>query len=383
MKLLLLGSQTARELNVKKIRAIGDSNLVISQLKGDFAVKEPALAPYKTLAEKLVTSFEQISLEHIPRKHQQICRCSSYPRLKTFIHKGATNITVMQRNKPCVENMQFPSSPTPGKNDWRESIKNEMSQLHKGGRLKMLKDYSMMFGELYRCLPGGILARYIDEGEAQRRLKEIHEAICGVKQVVSLYRRLECKGYYWPRIIHPSSRGSIWILTTTESFTKWVEAIPLRKATGAAISNFIREYIVCRFRIPYKIVTDNGTPFVNQEVSATLKGYEIKYKRSTPYYPQGNGQAEATNKTLVRILSKMILSMFLGYGSEAVLPMELMIPSARELAINDLEWDAESCAKWRMMDLEAADERRRQAEAYRQIVTKAYNRTIKERRFKE
>ena len=62
----------------------------------------------------------------------------------------------------------------------------------------MLKDYSMMFGDLYRRLPGGILARCIDEGEAQRRLKEIHEAICGVEHVVSLYRRLERKGYYWP-----------------------------------------------------------------------------------------------------------------------------------------------------------------------------------------
>ncbi|XP_004289597.1 PREDICTED: ribonuclease HI-like [Fragaria vesca subsp. vesca] len=61
----IVGLSTAREMNVKKIRAIGDSNLVISQLKGDFVVKEPALAPYRTLAEKLVTSFEQISLEHI------------------------------------------------------------------------------------------------------------------------------------------------------------------------------------------------------------------------------------------------------------------------------------------------------------------------------
>ncbi|CAL2256981.1 unnamed protein product [Prunus armeniaca] len=89
-------------------------------------------------------------------------------------------------------------------------------------------------------------------------------------------------------------------------FTKWVEAVPLRKATGAAVSNFIREYIVCRFGIPYKMVIDNGTPFVNKQVSSTLSGYGIKHRRSTPYYPQGNGQAEATNKTILIILSKMV-----------------------------------------------------------------------------
>ncbi|CAL9011504.1 unnamed protein product [Prunus brigantina] len=70
--------------------------------------------------------------------------------------------------------------------------------------------------------------------------------------------------------IHPPFDGYIWILTATEYSTKWVEAVPLRKATGAAIANFIREYIVCRFGIPYKIVTDNGTPFVNKQVSSTL-----------------------------------------------------------------------------------------------------------------
>ncbi|KAI5323363.1 hypothetical protein L3X38_032435 [Prunus dulcis] len=87
--------------------------------------------------------------------------------------------------------------------------------------------------------------------------------------------------------------GYIWILTATEYFTKWVEAIPLQKATGAIVSNFIREYIVCRFGIPYKMVTNNGTPFVNKQVSSTLSGHGIKHRRFTPYFPQGNGQAEA------------------------------------------------------------------------------------------
>ena len=35
------------------------------------------------------------------------------------------------------------------------------------------------------------------------------------------------------------------------------------------------------------------------------KMYYIKYGRSTPYYPQGNGQAEATNRVILKILKKM------------------------------------------------------------------------------
>ena len=66
--------------------------------------------------------------------------------------------------------------------------------------------------------------------------------------------------------INPPYKGHIWILVATEYFTKWVEAIFLKKATGPAVANFIREHIICRFSIPHKIVTDNGIPFVNKDV---------------------------------------------------------------------------------------------------------------------
>ena len=36
-----------------------------------------------------------------------------------------------------------------------------------------------------------------------------------------------------------------------------------------------------------------------------LEFYQVKHHQSSPYYPQGNGQAEATNKTLIKIINKM------------------------------------------------------------------------------
>ena len=92
----------------------------------------------------------------------------------------------------------------------------------------------------------------------------------------------------------------------TEYFTKWVEVVLLKKATSPTIVNFIREHIICRFGIPHKIVGDNGTPFINKDVRKLLDHCHIKYRKSTPYYPQGNGQAEVTNRVLLRILSKMV-----------------------------------------------------------------------------
>ena len=46
--------------------------------------------------------------------------------------------------------------------------------------------------------------------------------------------------------IHPSSSSSHkFIITATEYFTKWVEAVPLLVATGKHIALFILNHIIC------------------------------------------------------------------------------------------------------------------------------------------
>ena len=46
----LIGLAVAREIGIKCLRVIGDSNLVVCQAKGEFALKEPSLAPYRAMA---------------------------------------------------------------------------------------------------------------------------------------------------------------------------------------------------------------------------------------------------------------------------------------------------------------------------------------------
>ena len=49
-------------------------------------------------------------------------------------------------------------------------------------------------------------------------------------------------------------------------FTKWIEAIPTRRATDAAIMGFLEENILPRFGFPMRIVTDNATAFMSKKV---------------------------------------------------------------------------------------------------------------------
>ena len=73
----------------------------------------------------------------------------------------------------------------------------------KGGdtaELKVLKDYALVKEELYRRMPCGVLSRCVGLEEAQRKLKEIHDKTCGSCEEVSLYRRLQRAGFYWPNM---------------------------------------------------------------------------------------------------------------------------------------------------------------------------------------
>ena len=64
--------------------------------------------------------------------------------------------------------------------------------------LKTLKDYTLMKGELYRKMPGGMLSRCVGREEAQRKFKKAHGKTCGFYSEISLCRRLQRAGFYWP-----------------------------------------------------------------------------------------------------------------------------------------------------------------------------------------
>ena len=76
------------------------------------------------------------------------------------------------------------------KKDWRDEIKGKIGELEHRGSIKELKDYTLIEGELYRRLPGGILSRCINEKESNIRLEELHNQACGIVEKISLYRRM-------------------------------------------------------------------------------------------------------------------------------------------------------------------------------------------------
>ena len=61
----------ALSIGVKHMRVLGDSNLVVSQVKGDFALREQSLAAYRTWAQRLELEFQTFSIEYTQRSENR------------------------------------------------------------------------------------------------------------------------------------------------------------------------------------------------------------------------------------------------------------------------------------------------------------------------
>ena len=121
--------------------------------------------------------------------------------------------------------------------------------------------------------------------------------------------------------------------------------------------------------------------------------YGIQLHHSSPYYPQGNGQAEATNKTLIKILRKTCESNKFSdwpeklidtlwayrtsirtptgqtpYEMEAVLPYEIFLPSLRVQL--DQEVSEREHRESLLAQLELLDEKHLKAAEHTQVYQK-------------
>lgn len=161
---------------------------------------------------------------------------------------------------------------------------------------------------------------------------------------------------------------------------------------------------------PYQITSDNGIPFKNDKMEKFCQ--RIKHVFSSPYHPQANGQAEAFNKSIVKILKRTTVKnkrdwhlrlpealwayrtthktatgstpYSLVFGTEAVRPLEVQLPSLRVAMQAGLTTDQH--AKLRFNELDNLDEERLKAklwiELYQSRMAEAYNRTVRHKAYK-
>jgi ribonuclease HI len=69
---LLLGLQHAQQLGYRAVEVRADSQLLIRQLKGEYAVRHAGLKPLHAEALRLLRGFDKVDLKHVPREENAL-----------------------------------------------------------------------------------------------------------------------------------------------------------------------------------------------------------------------------------------------------------------------------------------------------------------------
>jgi hypothetical protein len=158
------------------------------------------------------------------------------------------------------------------------------------------------------------LLRCIDENQAQELIKEFHEGIFGGHfSPTATAHKIIRAGFYWPsifrysyttirkcfscqqfsgkmkKVVMPlqlivveqpfsqwgldvvalinlkSSKEHMYILTTTDYFTKWPEVVALKKVDAEELIGCLKDNILSRFGVADKFITDNGSIFIGSK----------------------------------------------------------------------------------------------------------------------
>ncbi|CAI9759012.1 unnamed protein product [Fraxinus pennsylvanica] len=150
--------------------------------------------------------------------------------------------------------------------------------------------------------------------------------------------------------------NAYFAIVVIDYFTKWVEAKPLAKITEVNTSKFLWKNIICRFGIPYFVVSDNGA-WVD-ELPQVFWAIQTTYRTVTGETPFS-----------------------MTYGAKVMSPAEVGVPSPRRIHFYEIIND-----ELRKFELELLEEIRDDSQirfsSYQRKMMRCYNAKVKKRAFR-
>ena len=92
------------------------------------------------------------------------------------------------------------------------------------------------------------------------------------------------------KIYPASSKGHNFILVAIDYFTKWVDAVPLKKVEQKNVIQFMKKQIIHRFGILHSIKIDQGTMFIGDEIAYLPRTVEFNSSYLLPFMPKKIGR---------------------------------------------------------------------------------------------
>ncbi|GJZ55865.1 reverse transcriptase domain-containing protein [Tanacetum coccineum] len=311
---LIAGLRIAAQIGVRNVHVSIDSKLVANQVLGTYFAKEENMVKYLEKAKSLISGFTNFSISQVPRS----------------------------KNK-------------------KADVQSKIATTFRGGQSHAI---------------GILLANYAQEA-----------------------RGIDIAGPF------PEGPGKVkFLIVAMDYFTKWIEAKAVATITGSQVKKFVWDNIVCRFGLPGEIVSDNGKQFSDNPFKDWCDKLNITQRFASVKHPQSNGLVERANRSLGEGIKSrlgegnknwieelphvlwahrtMIKSSHgdtpfsLTYGTEAVIPAEIRMPTYRTAVVDAAHNDEEL-----RLNLDLLEERRERAairEAKAKLkMTKYYNARVR------
>ena len=284
--------------------------------------------------------------------------CKSYERI-AIGHRSLTQETLRARPMISDEVMEVDAA---GRADtwitpYQWYLKDGVLPLEPTEAKRIKKSsskFTLIDGDLFRFGFTHPVLVCVNGEQCTRIMSELHEGICGSHVGGrALAGRVLRAGYYWPtlredcvgyaqhckqcqqhadwhkvppeelRSIHSPWPFHTWgidilgpfplairqmkfLTVAIEYFTKWVEAESVAQITAHKVQQFVWKNVVCRFGVPKRLVSDNGTQFTSHQLRNLCKEVGIQQVFASVEHPQTNGQVESANRVLLRGLKRRL-----------------------------------------------------------------------------
>uniref|UniRef100_A0A2N9FVJ7 Integrase catalytic domain-containing protein n=1 Tax=Fagus sylvatica TaxID=28930 RepID=A0A2N9FVJ7_FAGSY len=433
----LMEQRTLSEVELARSWYRQRDNKLLSLLTENGKLGIPSSSRIQRYISRLVPKFKYVTFTYTPRAHNHFADALATlaSLIKLVEGDDVRPLRIETRDIPaycvCIEECMNVEAEIDNK-PWYYDIKRFIQDREYPSRAtenekKYIRRMAFQFflsGEiLYKRTHDATLLRCVDAEEANRLIQEMHAGLMGAHaNGPFLARKIMRAGYYWLTMerdcirhvqtchkcqMYQNSKNAppqyLHTMASPWPFSAWgmdvIGAITPKASNGHEFILVAIDYFT-KWRM---LITDNASNLNNRMMDQLCQQFKIQHHNSAPYRPKMNGAVEAANKNVKKILSKMTETYkdwhehlpyalcayrtsvrtsvgatpySLVYGMEAVLPVEVEIPSLRILSQTQLE-EAE-WAQARYEQLNFIDEKRLAALCHGQLYQRTDRKSLQQ-----